>query len=306
MQRARSAVGGGALICNGMERVGVLVHPTRPVRDALEVLERWTQDRGLRLVQIPTGEEPSVAPPGEVTSCDLITALGGDGTVLKALHVAGKTRTPVLGVAYGSLGVLTTVPENELRSGLDRFAAGEWLARHLPALELGAGEGRLAWAINDIVLARRGSTQLVVDVRVDQELYVRLAGDGIVVATPLGSSAYSMAGGGPLLAAGTNAFVCTPLAMHGGSAPPLVVPDDRELTIEIDPGHWGFDLEIDGFRVDTEAQRFTVSSRCSYSTLVVLDDSSSGLPWLRERGLISDSPRVVARESRTLHGKHGT
>ncbi len=247
-----------------------------------------------------------MAPPGEVTACDLVIALGGDGTVLKALHAAGRTRTPVLGVAYGSLGVLTAVHEDELRAGLDRFAAGEWLARHLPALEVGAEEGQLAWAVNDLVLARRGSAQLIVDIYVDHELYVRLAGDGIVVATPLGSSAYSMAGGGPLIVAGTNAFVCTPLAMHGGCAPPLVVPDDRELTLQIHPGYGGFDLEIDGFRVDTEAQRFSVSSHDVYATLVVLDDSSFGLPWLRERGLIRDSPRVAARKSRTLHTEHGT
>jgi len=79
-----------------------------------------------------------------------------------------------------------------------------------------------------------------------------MAGDGIVVATPVGSSAYSMAAGGSLLAAGTNAFVCTPLAMHGGRAPPF--------TIEIDSGHGGFDLEVDGFLVETEAHRFSVSS----------------------------------------------
>jgi len=289
-----------------MERVGVLVHPTRPVSDALEVLKQWTQERGLRLVQIPTGDQPSVAPPGEVAAGDLITALGGDGTVLKAVHAARKTRTPVLGVAYGSLGVLTTVAENELRAGLDRFSAGEWRARQLPALELGAEQGRLAWAINDLVLARRGSTQLIVDMCVGEELYARLAGDGIVVATALGSSAYSMAAGGPLLADGTDAFVCTPLAMHGGCAPPLVVPDDRRVMLEVHPGHGGFDLEIDGLRVDTDAQRFSIGSQDSYATLVALDDSSSGLSWLRERGLIRDSPRVAARETRALHAEQGT
>jgi NAD+ kinase len=192
--------------------------------------------------------------------------------------------------------VLTTVPENELGAALDRFAAGDWLARHLPALDVGAGGAHVAWAINDLVLSRRGGTQLVVEVCVDGELYVRTAGDGIVVATPVGSSAYSMAAGGSLLAAGTNAFVCTPLAMHGGCAPPLVVSDDRELTIEIHPGHGGFDLEVDGFRVETESHRFSVGSRHAYATLVELDGSRSGLPWLRERGLISDSPRVVAGE----------
>jgi len=281
-----------------MERVGVLVHPTRPVRDALEVLQRWTDARGLGLVQIPTGGEPSVAPAGEVTACDLIAALGGDGTVLKALHAAGRTRTPVLGVAYGSLGVLTAVRKDELLAGLDRFAAGDWLARHLPALEIRAEQTVPAWAVNDLVLARRGSAQLEVEVSVQGELYVRAAGDGIVVATPLGSSAYSMAGGGPLLAPGTGAFVCTPLAMHGGCAPPLVVPQDREVTLQIHPGYGGFDLEIDGLRVDTQAQRFSIAIRGTYATLVALDDSSFGMPWLRERGLIGDSPRVAARSTR--------
>jgi NAD+ kinase len=284
-----------------MQRVGVLVHPTRPVHDAVEVLQRWTAKRGLELVQIQAGEQPPVAAPGEVSACDLIAALGGDGTILKALHVAARTRTPVLGVAYGSLGALTTVAQNELRAGLDRFAAGDWQARRLPALEIDAGDGHLASAINDVVLARAGGTQLILDVRVDGELYVRLAGDGIVVATPLGSSAYSMAAGGSLLAVGTTAFVCTPLAMHGGCAPPLVVADDREVTLELHPGHDGFYVDVDGFRVETEAQQFAVTSEPAYTTLVALDHSGSGLLRLRERGLISDSPRVVGREQRAVH-----
>ena len=98
------------------------------------------------------------------------------------------------------------------------------------------------------MVVRRGAGQLAATVTVDDEQYVRLAGDGVVVATALGSSAYSMAAGGPVLAAGTPAFVCTPLAMHGGSAPPLVVPSDATLTVDVQPGHAGFDIEIDGSR----------------------------------------------------------
>ena len=283
-----------------MERLGVLVHPTRPVQDALEVLQRWTEERGLELVQVAIGDQPSVAPPGEVGACDLITSLGGDGTVLKALHAAAKTGTPVLGVAYGSLGALTAVPESELRAGLEQFEAGQWVAHRLPALGLSSGEDHLAWALNDLVLARRGSTQLVVEVGVDDELYVRLAGDGIVVATELGSSAYSMAAGGSLLVAGTGAFLCTPLAMHGGCAPPLVVPEDREVTLRLRPGHTGFQLATDGFAVETSERRFVIRSERAYATLVALEDSRSGLPGLRERGLIIDSPRVSARDRRAL------
>src|SRR5437764_948645 len=95
-----------------------------------------------------------------VASADYIVdpgaaAVGGDGTILKALHSAATTRTPVMGVAYGSLGALAAVPENELHQALDRFAAGDWFAHDLSALELAAGDTHLGWAINDVVLARR-------------------------------------------------------------------------------------------------------------------------------------------------------
>jgi NAD+ kinase len=281
-----------------MERVGVLVHPTRPVHEALEILRRWTEDHGLALVQVQAGHQPPVAPPGEVTACDLVTALGGDGTVLKALHAAARTRTPVLGVAHGSLGALTTVSDPELRGALDRFAAGDWRPRRLPALGLGTPDGHISSAINDVVLSRRGGTQLVLEVCVSGDLYVRLAGDGVVVATPVGSSAYSMAAGGSLLAAGTSAFVCTPLAMHGGCAPPLVVPDDQELTFEVHPGHSGFGVEVDGFELTAEARLFSVTLEHAYATLVDLHGVRTGLASLRHRGLIGDSPRVLVRDSR--------
>jgi NAD+ kinase len=281
-----------------MKCVGVLVHPTRPVQDAVELIRRWTEERGLTLVQIPAGDQPLVAPPGDADSCDLIIALGGDGTVLKALHVAGGMGTPVMGVAYGSLGVLTTVSVTQLRDGLERFIAGDWRPRPLPALDITAGDTRLTWAVNDVAFARRAGTQLLVDVYVDDELYVRMAGDGIVVATPLGSSAYSMAAGGSLLGTGTNAFICTPLAMHGGCAPPLVVRDDQVVTLDMRPGYGGFGLEVDGVPFATRERRFSISGEHVYATMVELEARRSDLRWLRERGLISDSPRVVAREGR--------
>jgi NAD+ kinase len=279
-----------------MERVGVIVHPTRHVLDAVEVVEGWVADHGLEVVQIPTGEQPPVAPPDGVGACDLVVAIGGDGTILKALHAAAQTRTPVLGVAYGSLGALTTVPTDELRAGLDRFAAGDWRARELPALAIRAGDAHVASAINDLVVARGRGTQLLLDVSVDGELYVRLAGDGIIVATPLGSSAYSMAAGGSLLAEESDGFVCTPLAMHGGCAPPLVVTGSEQVTLEVHPGHSGFHVDVDGAAVDIEAERYAVTREHPYATLVALEDSRTSFPRLRARGLISDSPRVAGRD----------
>jgi NAD+ kinase len=285
-----------------MERVGVVVHPTRAVADAVELIRRWTEERGLELVQIATGRQPEVAPVGEVGADDLIAALGGDGTVLKALHAAHPTSTPVLGVAYGSLGALSAVPLVELATGLDRFEQGEWSGQCLPALEVTSAGRRLSCAINDVVLIRRGGTQLMMDVRVDGELYARVAGDGIAIATSLGSSAYSMAAGGPLLASPTKSFVCTPLAMHGGCAPPLVVGEGQDVAVRVHPSHGGFELDVDGFKLETDAEEFEIRCEGAYATLVGLDGSRGGLTRLRDRGLISDSPRIVQevrREPRT-------
>lgn len=280
-----------------MERVGVVVHPSRPVVDALAVLRRWTEDRDLGLVQIPNGEQPPVAPAGEVRACDLIVALGGDGTILKALHAAARTQTPVLGVAYGSLGALTAVPADELETGLDRFAAGDWRPRSLPALAVRADGRQIASAINDLVIERGRGTQLLLDVQVNGELYARVAGDGVVVATPLGSSAYAMAAGGAVLTEQADSFICVPLAMHGGSAPPVVVDGEGEVSLEVRPGFSGFHIDVDGSPRDTDASMFAVTREQAYTTLVSLDQSETGLSRLRARGLIADSPRV-ARDRR--------
>jgi NAD+ kinase len=269
------------------------------VQGALHTLEQWTAERGFELVQVQSGGgQFQVAPSGEAGTCDLIVAIGGDGTVLAALHAAARTHTPVLGVACGSLGALSMVSAGGLRAGLDRIAAGDWRPRQLPALGVDTADGRIASAVNDVVLVRRGGTQLIVAVSLGTELYARVAGDGVVVATPLGSSAYSMAAGGPLLADGSDAIVCTPLAMHGGCVPPLVVPAGSELMLQVDPGHGGFDLEVDGHQVAPGAARFAVSVQQGYATLVDLGDAAGALSALRRRGLVADSPRVLARDER--------
>jgi NAD+ kinase len=238
------------------------------------------------------------AAPGTLGEGDLVVAVGGDGTVLASLHAAAAHGAPVLGVACGSLGALTAVAADGIAGALDRVWAGDWNARALPALAIGPADAPSDWAANDFVVVRRGAGQLVADIAVDDELYARLAGDGLVVATAMGSSAYSMAAGGPVLAAGTPAFVCTPLAMHGGSAPPLVVPADAVVTIEVSPGFGGFDIEIDGRKREGEERRLRLALHPDKLTLVTFEGSGRGLTGLRKRRLITDSPRVLARDDR--------
>src|SRR6185436_2321625 len=139
------------------------------------------------------------------------------------------------------------------------FGGGDWTPYRLPALAIHPSGSADAWAVNDFVVVRAGAGQVVLSLFVEDELYVRLAGDGLIIATPLGSSAYSMAAGGPLLAADTSGVVCTPLAMHGGNAPPLVVPAGAEMRVEIQESFAGFETQLDGHAATMQDANYRVS-----------------------------------------------
>jgi NAD+ kinase len=281
-------------------RVAIVVHPTRPVDGALATLRRWTEEHGLEMVQlkVPGGPMRELAELAELESGDLVVALGGDGTVLSALRASAPANGPVLGVACGSLGALTAISADQLSEALDRVRAGDWTPRRLPALAIHPADAPDDWAVNDFVVARRGAGQVLADLYVDDELYVRLAGDGLVVATPLGSSAYSMAAGGPVLVSGTPAVVCTPIAMHGGNGPPIVVPTSSTARVEVHPSYAGYEIQTDGHVSELVAASYRLSLHDEKVTLVSFGDLRLGITGLRERRLVMDSPRVLARDDR--------
>jgi NAD+ kinase len=283
-----------------MQRIGLVVHPSRPIERPLDALRGWASTRGVDVVQlrVPSVTDRTVATYGEVANCDLVVAIGGDGTVLASLRAAAPTGTPVLGVSCGSLGALTAVGPGEAVDAVERYVAGTWIRRPLPALTVAVdGVDERIWAINDVVLVRQAA-QLMVDVSVDDELYARMAGDGVIVSTPLGSSAYAMAAGGPLLVEGTEALVITPLVIHGGSMPPLVVRASSTVVLDAHPNWGGMEVEVDGQHSDVTGSHFVVRLVPAMATLVVLSDPGVGLTPLRSRGLIADSPRVKARDAR--------
>jgi NAD+ kinase len=293
------AAGTAAAPALRLERLGLVVHPRREIDTAIDNARAWADANGAELVQIPvSGQERVVADPGEVASCDLVLAVGGDGTALHALHAAAPVNSPVLGVACGSLGALTATAADELGGALDRIAAGEWSPRRLPGLELTGAGGMSRVAINDVVVVRRGPSQVIVEIHVDDQLYVRYAGDGIIVATPAGSSAYTLAAGGPILAERSDGLVLTPLAPHGGCCPPLVVGPASSVRLVIEPGYAGARMEFDGQAEDEEPTELSATRVEDYATLVGLGDSEPLLAGLRRRRILIDSPRVLARDDR--------
>lgn len=282
-----------------MERLGLVIHPTRDIDAALERVEEWAEKQSVEVVQLDGGRhEREVAPRGEVDACDLVVAVGGDGTVLTALRSASEVSAPVLGVACGSLGALSAVAADDVTEALGAFASESWTRWAIPALEISVDGEQVAWALNDFVAIRRAGQQLTADIAIGGELYARIAGDGVIAATPLGSSAYSLGAGGPLIVAGHTSFVVTPIVTHGGAVPPAVVPSDLNVVIEVYPGHGGFDIEIDGQTMDVEGTVFELSLAESKASLVGLGEPQLAFTALRRRGLIADSPRMVARGER--------
>jgi NAD+ kinase len=282
-----------------IERIGVVVHPHRRLDNALETLGTWARQRGTDVVQVRVhGQTREVAPAGDAATCDVIAALGGDGTTLAALHAAAPHDKPVLGVACGSLGALTATTADQIDDALARVEAGDWERRALPGVGVAVDDQPPHVAINDLVVVRRGANQIIIDIHVDDELYGRFAGDGVVVATPLGSSAYTIAAGGPILAAGTEAVVVTPVASHGGSVPPLVVGAHRQVRITVDGGYGGARIEFDGQIKDFQPTEILTRWHDTYATLVRFAGAESGFAGLRRRRIITDSPRVLARDDR--------
>jgi NAD+ kinase len=279
--------------------VGVLVHPTRNVDAPIRSLREWTAEHGIELVQIPAPYlQRSVAEEGDARDTDLIVSIGGDGTTLAALRAGAGAGRPVLGIGCGSLGALANVTAADLRGALDRFVRGEWRPRLFPALWVERTDGEPVFALNDVALVRESGSQVRLSAYVDGTLFARIAGDGAVVSTPIGTSGYAISAGGPLLLTGIDAYVLTPLPKHGGFAPPLVIGADCELELDGAASFGGVRLEVDGQVAGSGAGAVTVTFRPAMATQVAFDDHEPLLSGLRRRRILIDSPRFLAEDAR--------
>jgi NAD+ kinase len=278
-----------------LRRIGLVVHPSRSVERPLRLVQDWSEEHSVELTQVPASyTQRRVAGEGDPGEADLIVSIGGDGTTLAALRSAATAHRPVLGIACGSLGALATVPVPDVTRSLERFSRGEWQPRRFPALSVTRADGEPLFALNDVAVVRAGGGQVRVTAHVDGSLYARIAGDGAVVSTPIGSSGYAISAGGPLLANGLEGFVFTPLPKHGGFAPPLVIPAQSVLELEVGAGFGGARLEVDGQVAAGHPHSLTIRWREEAATMVSFPDQETLPAGLRRRRIILDSPRLAA------------
>ncbi|MEM6821851.1 MAG: NAD(+)/NADH kinase [Verrucomicrobiota bacterium] len=184
---------------------------------------------------------------------DMVIVLGGDGTLLQAARRTLEHQTPILGINAGSLGFLTSISGQDAIEGARRILKGDYALDHRSSLALKVFRDNKVifegWAMNEAVVARGQHSHLVsIDLHVGEELATSYACDGLILATPTGSTAYSVAAGGPILSPQAGVFVVTPICAHSLTNRPLVISDGVKVRFMIPEGSPGLVMHADGIQ----------------------------------------------------------
>lgn len=211
-----------------MEKLLVLANFAKEgVEEVLEEVRRWGAEHGIAVeIHEAFREERLVAGPGTVA-----LTLGGDGTFLRALERLGAQGVPLLGINLGSLGFLTQSSSDELPQVLEKLHRGEFIIEERMMLQTTLAE-RSFLALNDFVVAHRTVEEFaILELYVDDELVASYPGDGLIVATPTGSTAYALAAYGPLIDPRLESLLVVPLTAHKLGVRPVVFAPTAELRL---------------------------------------------------------------------------
>ena len=262
----------------GVTRAAVVTHgKTGQIGAGLARLQVVASEHGVELLFSPEESEKHDLPAtSDPASADIAVVLGGDGTMLRALTRFLGTGVPVIGVNFGRVGFLSSMGRRDLEAGLGRVFAGEYEVVELPTLELEHPDGREV-AVNDVVVASGSLGRMIeLELAVGGEELGRQPCDGIICATPSGSTAYNLSNGGPVLMWGLEAMALTYVAAHSLHARPLVVPPGSDVivwnrTAEVEAG-----VLADGHRVASlgKADRAVVRVGPQRSLLATLPEAT--------------------------------
>jgi NAD+ kinase len=219
-------------------KVGLVVHPGRPAAmDAAAELERWLADRASE-VRRSDGADTEDSPSARAFAdgLDLVVSIGGDGTFLRAAHLASRAEVPVLGVKVGRMGFLTEVEPADALGVLERMLSGT--ARIEERLAVVAEPEGAAfepqWALNEVIVEKTARHRLIrLAVLVGDSYVTTFSADGVIVASPTGSTAYSFSAGGPIVSPAAPCIVVTPIAAHMVFDRSIVLAPAERVTLEV-------------------------------------------------------------------------
>ena len=226
---------------------------------------------------MPEGVQYSVFHSHEDLKADLLFSIGGDGTILDTVPFVLNSGIPVVGINMGRLGFLSSISKNEIDLAVNSVLTGDYSVEQRTLLELVSPEkvfDDVKYALNELNVIRNPEHSLLaIKVFVDDIYLNTYWGDGILLATPTGSTAYSLSAGGPIIAPNAKNFVITPIATHNLTVRPVVIPDDSTIRIQVEGREKKFVFSMD-------------SRSCTLDTSVQLEVRKAGfcLNLVRMRG----------------------
>jgi NAD+ kinase len=232
--------------------IGLVLHPQRDSVEAVAAVLEWATRNRAEVLGV--GDEiarlncaaTAVSARELGRRSDLLVALGGDGTMLRAMRLSDGHRAPVLGVNLGKLGFLAEVDVPELPAALSAIDRKEFTVEPRLAIDATIGSAQVT-AFNDVVVVRvPGQGGAVVSVRVSGQPFVSYAADAVIAATPTGSTAYSFSAGGPIVSPSVEALVITPASPHSAYNRGVVLSVTDTVTLELLPSSGRLAVEVDG------------------------------------------------------------
>jgi NAD+ kinase len=238
-------------------RFGLIANLRRiGAKEAIESMISWAIGAGHELIlsdnlRAVVPDYPQFAKEAELrTQTDVIVSMGGDGTLLATARAVGASGVPILGVNLGSLGFLTQRTPAQLHASLDAVVAGDYQVEERMLLKVNSsGRYRIScpYALNDVVVDRGPSARLLdINLKVNGEDVVTYKADGLIIATPTGSTAYALAAGGPILNPRTEALVAAPIAPFSLTTRPMVFSGDDILEVQLMTKYEEAHLTLDG------------------------------------------------------------
>lgn len=233
-------------------RIGILWNPSKRAgfevaRELKELLDEYSVSVTTGITLAHALGAPELAN-GSFEDCDLLMVLGGDGTILSALDYALPNDIPILGINLGRLGFLTEVDPKNLREDVVNVLEGKYTIDSRLTMTVQGLEEKNFFALNEIVVSRSTPAVRVLslEIEVNGILVDRISGDGLIVASATGSTAYSLSAGGPIIRPGLDCFVITPICPHTMNARPVVVSSNDTITIRVLDDRGGAHAVLDG------------------------------------------------------------
>lgn len=230
-------------------------------------------------------------------SFDLLISLGGDGTILRAITFVKKNNIPIVGINTGRLGFLATIQKDQIEAAMDNilkknYKISERTLLSIKTLPQNDNIKSLDFALNEITVSRKNTTSMItVETYLNNEYLNSYWADGLIVASPTGSTGYSLSCGGPVITPESNNFVITPIAPHNLNARPLVISDDTEIKLKINGREETFLVSLDSRIATLDNDTIITIKKADFTIKMIELYEESFLVTLRKKLLWGEDKR---------------